>query len=218
MNLYSYCLKIDDGAAPNPFYGVCTLVICKPAIRRTAQVGDWIVGLGSANSPIGDIYDKIVYMMKITQKMTMSEYDKYCPVHLPGKIPKWTSADYRERAGDCIYDFRTVPPTVRNSVHSEKNRKKDLGGENALLSDRFYYFGDKPIPLPDYLMPLIHSTQGHRVKTNEPYVAKFVSWVESLKLNRNVLYGEPQGKDYLLTNPEKLICFRDEDEDGGEIC
>ena len=40
--LYSYCLPYDDGAAPNPFWGTCTLVICKPAIRRTARVGDWI--------------------------------------------------------------------------------------------------------------------------------------------------------------------------------
>ncbi|MBU2547361.1 MAG: hypothetical protein KKB20_03030 [Proteobacteria bacterium] len=31
------------GAAPNPFRGVCILVIRKPGIRRAAEVGDWIV-------------------------------------------------------------------------------------------------------------------------------------------------------------------------------
>jgi hypothetical protein len=55
MILYSYCLRYDDRAAPNPYHGICTLVICKPAIRRTANVGDWIIGLGSVSSPIGDI-------------------------------------------------------------------------------------------------------------------------------------------------------------------
>jgi hypothetical protein len=38
--LYSYCIPVDDGAAPNPFWDICTLVICKPVIRRTAQIGD----------------------------------------------------------------------------------------------------------------------------------------------------------------------------------
>lgn len=50
--LYSYCIPCDDGAAPNPFEGVCTLVICKPRIRLTAEVGDWIVGTGSKRARI----------------------------------------------------------------------------------------------------------------------------------------------------------------------
>ena len=48
--LFSYVLRFDDGAAPNPFGGICTLTICKPAIRRSASVGDWIIGTGSKNS------------------------------------------------------------------------------------------------------------------------------------------------------------------------
>ena len=43
-NLFSYVLRYDDGAAPNPFWGTCTLAICKPAIRRKANLGDWVVG------------------------------------------------------------------------------------------------------------------------------------------------------------------------------
>jgi len=58
--LYSYTIPIDDGAAPNPFWGTCTLAICKPAIRRTAKVGNWVVGLGSKNAPSGDLSGKVV--------------------------------------------------------------------------------------------------------------------------------------------------------------
>ena len=47
--IYSYVLRTDDGAAPNPLWGTCTLTICKPVIRRTAKVGDWVIGVGSAN-------------------------------------------------------------------------------------------------------------------------------------------------------------------------
>ena len=62
-------------AAPNPFWGICTLVICRPGIRRAAKAGDWIVGTGSSNSPIGDISDRMVYAMRVSQKITMQEYD-----------------------------------------------------------------------------------------------------------------------------------------------
>lgn len=37
--LFSYCIPYDDGAAPNPFWGLCTLAICKPRIRRAAKEG-----------------------------------------------------------------------------------------------------------------------------------------------------------------------------------
>src|SRR5262249_55154673 len=59
--LFSYCIPYDFGSAPNPFWGLCTLAICKPDIRRTANVGDWVVGTGSAVSPIGNISGKVVY-------------------------------------------------------------------------------------------------------------------------------------------------------------
>jgi len=45
QKLFSYIIPIDDGPAPNPFGDICTLAICKPAIRRKAQVGDWVIGI-----------------------------------------------------------------------------------------------------------------------------------------------------------------------------
>ncbi len=184
MRLYSYCIRYDDGAAPNPFWGICTLVICKPAIRRCAQVDDWVVGLGSANSPIGDISDCVVYAMKVSDRMTMQEYDEYCQRHHPRKIPQWRNRkDYRLRVGDCIYDYSDgEPPILRWSVHDEGNRERDLGGKCALLSNHFYYFGDKPIKLPDRLGPIIHATQGHKSDANQPYIEEFINWIESSKV------------------------------------
>lgn len=45
--LFSYVIPHDGGSAPNPYFGICTLAICKPVIRRTAKVEDWVVGLGA---------------------------------------------------------------------------------------------------------------------------------------------------------------------------
>jgi hypothetical protein len=204
MKLFSYCIRYDVGAAPNPFWGICTLVICKPKIRLAADKGDWIVGLGSANSPLGDISNKVVYAMKVTDKITIQQYDEYCRVSLQAKIPQWRNKDdYRLRLGDCIYDYSDgEPPKIRWSVHDERNRKTDLGGEYALLSNHFYYFGDKPVELPNNLQAIIHSTQGHKSNANQPYVDEFVKWINGYELNR--LYGEPQLKSEFIVEKEKI--------------
>ena len=81
--LYSYILRYDDGAAPNPFWGFCTLTVCKPAIRQTASVGDWVIGTGSANAVCNngqrqDLSGSLVYAMKITRILSLEEYDWYC--------------------------------------------------------------------------------------------------------------------------------------------
>lgn len=194
MKLYSYCVPYDCGLAPNPFWGTCTLVVCKPNIRRTASIGDWIVGLGSTNSPVGNISDCVVYAMKVTGKMTMRKYDEYCRASFQCKIPECNAEDYRLRVGDCIYDYsKGDPPKRRPSpVHSPRNRNRDLRGENALLSSHFFYFGDKPVKLPDNLRQIIHARSGHKSNANQPYLQGFITWIEGNGHEPNKLYGEPQ--------------------------
>jgi Nucleotide modification associated domain 2 len=145
----STCLRYDDGAAPNPFSGLCTLAICKPRIRRAAHVGDWVVGTGSVASSVGNLSGAVVCAMRVTQKMTLEDYDRFTQSELSDKIPQWKSTDHRRRYGDSIYDFSTPTPSLRRGVHGEENRKTDLSGGWVLLSDHFFYFGDQPIALPE---------------------------------------------------------------------
>lgn len=213
MTLYSYCVKHDSGAAPNPFWGICTLVICKPKIRKTANIGDWIVGLGSTNSPIGDISDCVVYAMQVTEKMSLKEYDNYCKDFLPNKIPNRKSRIYDLHVGDCIYDYSTEPfPKLRWSVHTKENRNTDLSGKFALLSTNFYYFGDKPIQLPKDLHPIIHRTQGHKSDANFPYIEIFIKWIENSDYEKNKLIGKPQLKKERFSEL-KLKCSKTDLED-----
>ncbi len=217
MRLYSYCLRYDAGSAPNPFWGICTLTICKPVIRRTAKKDDWIVGLGS-----GDISDHVVYAMCVTEKMILQEYDGFCQAQFPEKLPDWRNSDYRRRVGDCIYDYTEgAPPKLRLSVHGEGNRERDLGGEYALISSHYYYFGDHRIKLPESLKPIIHNTQGHKSSANQPYVEQFISWIEGLDCEPNILHGEPQLKSQFALDPEigRKCARRDlEDDTKDEEC
>jgi hypothetical protein len=217
MKLYSYTLRYDDGAAPNPFWGVCTLAIRKPSIRLAAEVEDWIVGLGSAKSPIGDISDHVVYAMKVTSKMTLEEYDQFCKTFVIKKKPDWRNRDYRMRMGDCIYNYiaGSTNPKMRTGVHIEANMEKDLGGLYALVSKQYYYFGDQPVKLPDDLRPIMHTTQGHKSDANQDYVDLFVNWIESLDIVPNKAIGEPQlKKQYTREKELQAICsMRDAEED-----
>ena len=138
------------------------------------------------------------------------------------KFPQWrTRDDYRLRVGDCIYDYSAgEPPQMRWGVHDERNRKRDLGGEFSIISNHFFYFGDKSVKLPNSLKPIIHTTQGHKSNANQPYLSEFIRWIESYEPNR--LYGEPQLK--LEFNPDKdkdvrsKCASRDlEDDEGDEL-
>lgn len=202
IKLFSYCIPIDNGSAPNPFHGVCTLAICKPKIRSTAKIGDWIVGTGSKEF---NLEGKVVYAMKVTQRMTFQDYDSYCRTELQGKIPNWRTSNFVDKIGDCIYDYSTGKSLIiRKGVHNEKNMITDLNGKYVLLSNQFYYFGDraKYHELPESLLPIVHQYPSHKSDCNEPYVKNFIKWI--CKFKKNNLYGEPFYKDKFVTDEEAM--------------
>ena len=189
--LFSYCVRTDDGAAPNPFGGVCTLAICKPRIRLTARVGDWIAGHGSAQSRIGDTRTRLIYAMRVTRILSMQEYDEFSRLELRDKIPQPDSPELWRRAGDSIYDFSSgKSPVQRPGVHQQEHMAHDLSGANVLLSTDFYYFGDHAIPIPAHLQGIIHQ-RGHKSLANAPLVAPFERWIRSLGVQKNSVLGIP---------------------------
>lgn len=199
--LFSYTIPVDDGAAPNPFHGICTLAICKPAIRRVAKKGDWVAGLGSVNAPKGDLSGKLVYAMRVEEVITLQEYDSQADRRWPAKIPNLESLDLADHLGDCIYDYSAGNiPEQRAGVHNSLNQSTDLGGENVLISKHFYYFGARAIDLPPKLQPIVHQTQSHKSNANKLLFTKFVEWIEKLGLAPGQ-YGWPDH----YRSPQSLI-------------
>ena len=204
--LYSYVLRYDDGAAPNPFWDVCTLTICKPGIRRTAVGGDWVIGTGSVNARCNDGHyhdfsSMLVYAMKVTQRLSLPDYDRHCQKHLPEKIPVKRHPDWHKRMGDCIYDYsRGDFPAIRLGVHDEGNRATDLSGQNALLSTHFYYFGEQPIPFPRHLLHLVKDGRGCKKITLPDSVLAFETWISAFPIN--VLAANPQLKHCFDGSPD----------------
>ena len=200
--LFSYTIPVDDGAAPNPFRGLCTLAICKPGIRRVAKEGDWVAGLGSAVAPSGNLSGRLVYAMRVEEVLTLKQYNADAPSRWPHRIPNVASADLTERLGDCIYDYSSGTVVQRRGVHIESNKETDLGGENVLISRDFYYFGNHAIALPRELHAIRHQTQGHRSESNDAYVDLFESWIRELSLSPG-MHGWP---DYLIKWHDEVPC------------
>ena len=97
VRLFVYVVVHDTGFAPNPFSGYCTLATCKPGIRRSARVGDWIAGIGSVQR---GQEGKLVFAMRVAETMCFDEY--WHDTRFVRKRPnRYGGAE--QRCGDNIY-------------------------------------------------------------------------------------------------------------------
>lgn len=185
-NLYTYRIPTDDGAAPNPYHGFCTLAICKGQIRNKAQVGDWVVGIGCQTAK-----DRMVYAMRINLKMTFQEYDQWAQVNCPRKVPNMAGG-YQDRCGDCIYAYNDNGVTQRRGPHTQEHQETDLRGKYVLVSSRFWYYGQEAVGLPSNLQIIVPKQQESRVHVNQPHLESFVTWIRTLPLG---VHGHPQHRN-----------------------
>jgi len=144
--IYSYVVRYDSGFAPNPFYNYCTLATCKPDIRRSAKIGDWVVGSAS-NAKKVRRGGHLVYAMRVTEAMTFDSYSK--DARFRAKKP-FRRGSRKQSCGDNIYyresvnsewrqrdSFHSTPDGQRNAEHVER----DTGVNRVLISDDFVYYG-----------------------------------------------------------------------------
>ena len=158
--LYSYKMRHDNRFAPNPLFGILTLATCKPGMRRNTKIGHWIAGWTSKNmdhNPTEVGQEKLIYLAKVTDKITIAEYwEKY-----PQKRPVYTDdTTILERYGDNIYQPCTTAPDgfiqIKNPFHGESKKAKDLRGEKVLICKEFYYFSClNPLEIPTVIRPNI---------------------------------------------------------------
>lgn len=175
MNLYSYVVTHDYGFAPNPYGGVLTLATCKPDIRRTAQVGDWLMGTGSANG-IGQ--NKLIYFACISRIISIADYS--ASTEYRNKVPKKTS-DPSSRRGDNIYKNNSdgTWTQLSNSFHGIDEMDHDLGGVNVLVCSEFWYFGINAIEIPNEFQILVKKGPKYKKNTNVPKALKFIEYIKT---------------------------------------
>jgi hypothetical protein len=185
VRLYSYVVARDFGFAPNPFYGFCTLATCKPDIRKTAQVGDWVIGTGSkSKGREGDL----VFAMRVSEAMTFDQY--WADPRFASKRPSLRGS-LKQAFGDNIYHHKGGGGwSQENSHHSmhdgsanPENVEHDTRTDRVLVSDHFAYWGGEGPEIPAQFrnwngVDVSLGRQGHRCNFPEELVAQFVNWLE----------------------------------------
>lgn len=59
---------------------------------------------------------------------------------------------------------------------NSEHLKKDTGGNNVLISEHFYYFGDKSPKIPSELLEICHTTQGQKKLTSQ-LATDLLNWI-----------------------------------------
>lgn len=158
---FSYIITRDFGFAPNPFHGVLTLATCKPKIRKTAQIGDYLIG--NSNKATGN---KLIYMAKVDEILTFDEY--WNDTRFQCKKPTMNGS-FKTLYGDNIYHHENGEWIQANSHHSlenglvnHANLDKDTGTTDRLLICRdFFYLGASMIEIADRFPDCVHHLIGH---------------------------------------------------------
>ena len=195
-SVYLYVVARDFGFAPNPFHGCCTLATCKPVIRRTATIGDWVLGMGGTRL---NATGRCIFAMQVTKKISFDEY--------------WTDPAYAEKkpvrngskkmlVGDNIY-HRDSPEAAwqqEDSHHSSDdgtadvyNVEQDTSSNNVLISDQFLYFGENAPVVPPRILDVIGYRNGRFNRRIDYALAKpIIEWLLA-EFGRmlNVLVGNP---------------------------
>jgi hypothetical protein len=165
---YIYVIDRDFGFAPNPFHGICTLACCKPRIRSTAQVNDWIFGVGGAR--LGAT-GRCIFGMRVGEVLSFDEYWADDRFHVKKPVRNGSRA---MMLGDNIYHRDHAPADWQqlDSHHSnpdgtpdQSNIDTDTRTNRVLVSTYFCYFGVDAPEVPTAIFDRIGYSNGRNHRT-----------------------------------------------------
>lgn len=201
--LYTYVVRHDTGFAPNPYHGFLTLACCKPLIRQSAKVGDWIMGGGSVATGRGA---QLVYVMQVSEALTFEEY--WDDPRFKAKKP-CIDARFEDWVGDNIYPDAHGTQQLP-SMHSEAgcspcedDMDKDLSVDRVLVGERFVYWGDDGPLKPHFPTEPLYFDRGHKFRYKPQLVSEFLEWVESL--TEWGVQGSPGDADMAESHRRRLL-------------
>ena len=154
MTLFAYLMTDDDGSAPEPFHGFCTLALCMPMTRNAAQPGDYVVGLAGKRlrEEVGGDW-RIIYAMQVTKAMTFKKY-RLCP-------------RFRDKEDNVGHAVKGIDRVLIGEKFAYWGREpKPIPIDLRFLRQAFEPLtpGGRPRP------------RGHRRKFREEEVAAFAKW------------------------------------------
>ena len=189
--LFVYRIVTDEGVAPHISDSLLTLTLCKPGIRKAAQVGDYVLALvalqhAKLTGKGQDRYYKAAYLFAITEKVGILEYDAWCRVHAPSKI-----CDPMTLEGNCQYNSTGVQ---RPGPHMEHNKNRDLSGRFSLISNHYArWTSQHPHTLTDSEIDAIGLDRGQvQIATRNFFTLPLVSPEQVAALESLITENQPK--------------------------
>jgi hypothetical protein len=183
VTIYSYVIEHDLGFAPNPFHGACTLACCKPDIRKSAKLGDYVLGTGAARPKLSGY---LTYWMRVDEIFTFDTY--WASRRFRRKKPTMSGTTFL-RYGDNIYhrDGGNVYKQ-EDSFHSREDGTVSLGDlrrdtgttDKVLVGYEFAFFGRRGIKIPAELGFVVKKGPSHRCRFTDEQVAAVMVWLQTL--------------------------------------
>ena len=182
--LHSYTVARDYGFAPNPFHGFCTLATCKPVIRKSAAIGDWIAGTDSTTE--GRV-GRLVYAMCVSETLSFDQY--WNDPRFVEKRP-FMYGSMQSAFGDNIYSLDSITNEWRqiDSHHSyedgfpnHNNVCRDTKADRVLISEDFVYWGGNGPEVPSFRGHNLRCRRGHKSSFPPEVVGEFISWIRGLE-------------------------------------
>lgn len=171
--IYRYILVDDVGMAPCPAGGLITLGTCKPAIRRGASTGDWVLGFRPGSLERG----MLLWGGRVADMLEHGEYERK---HVAGRMP---SIGRRPTAPTDACVPTTTRPTSRCAVTLPARCSSSIGGVSRHLDG-------KAMVLPARLAHLAPAGRGHRVSgVGAGDVEALAAWLAGLPVTRSVNGG-----------------------------
>ena len=171
--IFLYKLRTDNGGAPAVHRGRLSLAICKPRIRSSAQVGDWIVGIaGKSLHPDAGL----LYIAQVDEVLESGEY--YRDVRYarrPDAVYEWKGGHLRLRTNPRFHGLENVDADIGSAPNYFKAR--------VLLSSRFRYYGKAASTWYAAISQLAHQMGqargiGHKVELTD---TEYKAWMKVIR-------------------------------------
>ena len=156
MRIHTYVIAVDAGSAPNYDPPFVTLAVCKPRIRRKAEVGDCVLAFAGAGVNPSDPH-AVVWAGIVTEIIPMAEY--WNDRRFARKKPERTSLP------DNFYrPTHNGLTQVPNPIHGEDSIPRDIRGINALVFNPAWRFGAYGPRLPaEFGLRMVGGRRGERI-------------------------------------------------------
>jgi hypothetical protein len=197
MRVHTYAIVVDSGAAPNYDPPGTTLAVCKPRIRRRANVGELVLAFAGARVNADEPHT-VVWAGIVRETLTFADY--WNDRRFQAKKPAcWKSAESCKQQNDCHRTGQCAHPDnfyrpvdggllwVVNPVHGPEAAQHDTSGVRVLTFDPSWRFGAHGPRLPEsFGLRMTHGRRGERrhdlpdaewhrleawLNDQEPYVA-----------------------------------------------